>query len=242
LSFREQIANLEALDVLDAALSRIDEQIAKEQGVIDELKGELRALDDKLSADKSSLAEMERMRSELSVELRQMSTQIERSREKLSRSRNERESNAAQRELEELRKLQHDREDEIGKFAALAESAKQSIITAETRRKSVADDLAGRETETNAQLGQAGSERATKWAERTRIAATIPGLTLRRYDQVRKKKGSAIAPAADGICLACHMSLPPMLYQKLLRSEVLEQCPSCARILYLQRPTPPEGG
>ena len=65
-------------------------------------------------------------------------------------------------------------------------------------------------------------------------------MTLRRYDQVRlRKKGSAIAKTIDGICLACHMSLPSMLFQKLMRSDVFEQCPSCARILYYQAPADP---
>ena len=60
-------------------------------------------------------------------DVRNMNQQLEHSREKLSRSRTERESNAAQRELEELRKLVRDREDEIGK------------LTAESRRVPAAD-------------------------------------------------------------------------------------------------------
>jgi predicted nucleic acid-binding Zn-ribbon protein len=67
-------------------------------------------------------------------------------------------------------------------------------------------------------------------------------MTLRRYEQVRKRKGSAIAKTIDGTCLACHMRLPPMLFQKLLRGEVFEQCPSCARILYYEAPTAPPAG
>ena len=57
---------------------------------------------------------MDKTRTELLAELRQMTQQIDRSREKLSRSRNERESNAAQREVEELRKLHRDREEDLG--------------------------------------------------------------------------------------------------------------------------------
>jgi len=67
-------------------------------------------------------------------------------------------------------------------------------------------------------------------------------MTLRRYDQVRLRKGNAIAKTIDGTCLACHMRLPPMLFQKLMRGDALDQCPSCARILYYEAPSDTQPG
>jgi predicted nucleic acid-binding Zn-ribbon protein len=32
------------------------------------------------------------------------------------------------------------------------------------------------------------------------------------------------------------MRLPPMLFQKLMRGDAFEQCPSCNRILYYEPP------
>ena len=55
---------------------------------------------------------------------------------------------------------------------------------------------------------------------------------LRRYEAVLKKKGSAIARTTDGDCQACHVALPPQLFQKVLRRETFEECPMCHRILY----------
>src|SRR5262249_47353733 len=127
LSLRDQIANLEALAAVDAELKRLEDQLAEERNTLANLKSELRKHDEKLVADRASVSDMDRTRGELVAEVRQMTTQIERSREKLSRSRNERESNAAQRELEELRKLVRDREDEIEKLVGLSDAAKKSI-------------------------------------------------------------------------------------------------------------------
>ena len=72
-----------------------------------------------------------------------MTQQLDHSREKLSRSRTERESNAAQRELEELRKLVRDREDEIGKLSADAEASRQQLEATEAEHKRLAADLGG---------------------------------------------------------------------------------------------------
>jgi predicted nucleic acid-binding Zn-ribbon protein len=241
LSLSEQIANLEALEAVDAELRRLEDQLSEERNTVATLRGELSKLDERLSTDRASLAEMEKTRSDLTAEIRQMNTQIERSRDKLGRSRNERESNAAQRELEELRKLQRDREDEIGKLQILSDAAKKAIEETETQQKKITGELGGRESVTSPELAHAAKERDEKLVQRAAIAAKVQPVTLRRYEQVRKRRGNAIAKTTDGICLSCHMRLPPMLFQKLMRGDGFEQCPSCARILYYEAPTD-EGG
>jgi predicted nucleic acid-binding Zn-ribbon protein len=243
LSIRDQIVKLEALAAVDAELRRLDEQLAEERSVLANLKNELRMLDERLVTDRASLAEMDKTRGELMAEVRQMTGQIERSREKLSRSRNERESNAAQRELEELRKLQRDREDESTKLSTLADAARKTIEETEAAQKKVADDLGGRESDISKSLSAAMKEHEAKLAERAKLVEAVPATTFRRYEQVRKRKGSAIAKTIDGTCLACHMRLPPMLFQKLMRGDAFDQCPSCARILYYEPPADArEGG
>jgi predicted nucleic acid-binding Zn-ribbon protein len=242
LSLRDQIVSLEALAAIDADLRRLEEQLTEERGTLANLKSELRKLDEKLSIDRASLVEMDKTRGELMTEVRQMGTQIERSREKLSRSRNERESNAAQRELEELRKLQRDREDEINKLSLLSDSAKKSIDETEGQQKKIADELGGRESDISKKLAEAVQERDGKLVERAKLAAAVQPMTLRRYEQVRKRKGNAIAKTIDGTCLACHMQLPPMLFQKLMRGDAFDQCPSCARILYYEPPADAQQG
>lgn len=241
MSIRDQIVSLEALAAVDVELRRLDEQTAQEQGVLDKLRGELAQLEERLGRDRTKLTEMDRTRSELNGEIRQMSAQIERSREKLSRTRNERESNAAQREVEELRKLHRDREVELDKLSLLAEEARKGIEEAEAQKAKIVGELGGCEGDISTRIAAVKTEREAKAAERAAIAAKLPSMTLRRYEQVRQKRGTALAPTTTGTCLACHMSLPPMLFQRLLRGDVLEQCPSCARILYYQPPAPVAG-
>ena len=241
MSIRDQIHSLEALAAIDVELRRLDEQTSGEQGVLDKLRASLTELDERLARDRTKVTEMDRTRNELTTELRQMMQQTERSREKLSRSRNEREQNASQRELEELRKLQRDREFELEKLATFSDEARKAIEDAEAQHAKVKAELDGCESDISGRLVQVKAERVAKAAERAAITAKLPSILLRRYEQVKQKKGSALAPTTHGTCLACHMSLPPMLFQKLLRGDVLEQCPSCARILYYQPPVAESG-
>jgi uncharacterized protein len=62
----------------------------------------------------------------------------------------------------------------------------------------------------------------------------------RRYEMVRKRRGSAVAYTYGGTCSACHIAISPMMFQKLRRGEELDQCPSCQRILYFRIDPSPE--
>jgi len=86
-------------------------------------------------------------------DVRNMTQQLERSREKLSRSRTERESNAAQREIEELRKLVRIGE-EIGKLTASAEASRQQIVVTEADHGKLSEELGTREITVRNALGR----------------------------------------------------------------------------------------
>jgi predicted nucleic acid-binding Zn-ribbon protein len=179
---------------------------------------------------------MDKTRSELVQDVRNMNQQLEHSREKLSRSRTERESNAAQRELEELRKLVRDREEEIGKLTADADAYRQQIEATEGDHKKLADELGAREGDISSKLSEVGAKEQAKKTERDAAAKQLPVQLYRRYEMIRSKRGTAIAQTTDGTCKACHMSLPPQVFHRLRREPLLEQCPSCNRIIYFAAP------
>ncbi len=241
MSIREQIAHLEELASIDTEIRRIDEQLDKQRGSLEGTRAEVKGLEERLKTDRERLADMERMRNELTIELRQMSQQIERSREKLSRSRNERESNAAQRELEELRKLQRDREDEIEKIANLSEAARVSIEEGDTKRGSLTQALEGSVEGVTQAIGDLEREKTSRAEDRKRVASKLPQTVYRRYESIRTRRPFAIAKTHDGTCLGCHIAIPPMMFQKMLRQEEFEQCPNCRRILYYT-PAPAAAG
>jgi predicted nucleic acid-binding Zn-ribbon protein len=238
LSIPEQIRALERLAHIDSELRDLQEQHAQERSTLDGLRSGISRLDDKLATDGTALSAMDKARGELIQDVRNMNQQLEHSREKLGRSRTEREANAAQRELEELRKLVRDREEEIGKLTADAEAARQQFDTTQAEHKRLVDDLGAREGDISSKLGVVDVALRAKQAERDAAVKLLPAQLYRRYDLIRQKRGTGIAQTTDGTCKACHMSLPPQLFHRLRREPTLEQCPSCNRIIYFSAPTP----
>lgn len=232
VSIRDQIAPLEELANIDVDVRRLEEQIGKQRGSLEGMRSEARELETRLKADRDTYAMMEKTRSELGIELRQMTQQIERSREKLQRSRNERENNAAQREIEELRKLHRDREEEIERLTSATDAAKKSIDATEAKLRGIQAQVEGTAEGTTRDLGELEAQRAARLEARAVVVKKLPAALLRRYESVRTRRPYAISATHDGTCLGCHLTIPPMMFQKMLRQAEFEQCPHCRRILY----------
>ncbi len=232
MSMRPEIPFLEELSALDVDLRQIEEKLGKYRGEMETLVSEVKAIEARLKTDRDSLSTMEKARSELQTEVRQMTQQIEKSRDKLNRSRNERESNAAQRELEELRKLVRDREEEIERLTTAMDGAKNAITDAETRLAGLTRSIAGAEAGSSGDLASLEIEKKAKVAQREIVAKKLPVVLYRRYESIRTKRPIAIARLVDGTCRGCHLAIQPMMFQRMRQSGEIDQCPHCRRILY----------
>jgi predicted nucleic acid-binding Zn-ribbon protein len=234
VTMQAQIEALERLAEIDAELKDLNEELSREREALSGKKQRLEELEGRRSRDQRSVDDMERTRGELVGEMRQMSIQVEKSREKLSRCRTEREANAAQRELEELRKLYRDRELEIDKLGGLVEQARGEIDKVTVERDALAGELGQNEGEVNNRLGELEKVAGVKNEARKEAVAKVKPELYRRYELIRKRRGTGIASTLDGTCSACNMRLPPMLFQQLARGTDFGQCPSCNRILYVR--------
>jgi predicted nucleic acid-binding Zn-ribbon protein len=238
VSIQSQIDALEKLSELDAELKELSDVLRKERGELETKKTRLSELVERLSRGKHSIEDMEKARGDLMGEARQMLIQIERSREKLSRCRTERESNAVQRELEELRKLHRDREVEMEKIDVLINQGRADVTAVLVEHDKLEAELLSIEDAATGRIAEAQASFDERSKLRTELVKAVPPQIYRRYELVRSRRGTALAYTHSGICSACHISLSPMMFQKLKRGEDMDQCPSCNRIIYYRAVMP----
>ena len=238
MKIKAQIEALESLAELDAELKILDEALSQEREALGSKKEQLQQLEEQIARSAANIGEMDRVRGDVLHEARQMSVQMERSREKLSRCRTEREVNAAQREIEELRKLYRDREQEVEKLGGLADQARAEMDSKVSQRDELAGLLGSSEGEVASKLSDLEGSASKSRTERKALVEKVQPTLYRRYELIRKRRGSAIAHVTEGICSACNMQIVPMMFQQLMRGDEFQQCPSCNRILYYR---PPEG-
>ncbi|HHH31023.1 MAG TPA: hypothetical protein ENK57_22130 [Polyangiaceae bacterium] len=236
MSIEKAIETLEKLVAADDEIKALTDGIGEEQGALDGIRKELAELEERLAADRERVSEMDKTRNDLVQEMRQIAGQIDRSRERLQRARNEREAQAAERELDELRKIQRDRDDEIKKLGELSEQARISIQEAETRKAELDERLSGSLAGTTDKITSLEAELAKKRQARDALGKDMPSMVFRRYERLLSRGRSPVAKTTDGTCLGCFVKLPPMLFHEMLSRRKFEECPNCHRIIYYEPP------
>ena len=151
----------------------------------------------------------------------------------MARCRNEKEANAAQREVEEVRRLCRERETEITKLTGLIEDGRADLARVELEREEVAGQIDETQGEATAKVRELQAVFDELLKKRAEAMSQLSPIMQRRYEAVQKKRGTGAAALIDGSCTACHISLSPMLYQEIMRLQELHECPSCHRLLYL---------
>lgn len=238
MSIQASIAILKTLQVLDTRILQLQSELTDERANMDEKSERHVVLVSKIANLETAVEGMEGTRSELHGELRQLHIQVDKAREKLARCRNEREANAAQREVEEIRRMHREREFEIQKLVGLIDDARADLAKVDEERTAISGQID--ETE-GAAVEKVRTLEAQLKEQLAKKAKALDGLSrsLRaRYETVSNKRGSGVAAAVDGTCSACHIEISPMMYQEIMRLQELFTCPSCLRILYYSETVP----
>jgi uncharacterized protein len=240
VSIEKQVRLLKNLAALDAVLLRLGGELSDERGKMDARREKKAELSGRVEAIESAVQEMERTRNELHHELRQVAAQVDKAREKLTRCRNEKEANAATREVEELRRIHKEREKEIEKLVGLIGDARGDAEKAVEARDALLAELGETMDAAKTRVAELEEEVGQKAAERTEATAGVDVSILRKYEAVRGRRGSGLSEVIKGTCEACHISVSPMLFQQIMRQQELFACPSCHRLLF-SAPTSADG-
>ena len=106
--------------------------------------------------------------------------------------------------------------------------------------------LAGHERAEAAVRTEVEADRARLEGELARLAETrraleaqMPPEHVRLFaDTAAKRRGIAVSAIHDGHCQACQVRLRPQLIMEIRRGNLVAQCESCSRILYVPPPAP----
>jgi predicted nucleic acid-binding Zn-ribbon protein len=226
---------LRELVVVDEEIRKLDQELGKEREALESVKSDLTRVRGIVEKQRAQYELLENDRGSRIQEARVLGQQLERSREKLSRARNEKETNAVQREIEETRKLLRDVEDAVGKRMIELDELKKGILENEEQEASYVARIGAVEGATSERLRDIETARGERAGVRAGIANRLPQTVLRKYDQIRTKRQTGAARLEGGRCTACNIHLPPQLATRIVRGDVLSQCPSptCNRLLFV---------
>jgi predicted nucleic acid-binding Zn-ribbon protein len=212
---------------LEAALADLDARLAA--------SAPLQAAEEAFAAADARYQQLRRSQRELEASIADLNARIQPEERRLydGSVRNPKELTAIQHELELLQAQRSQLEDRLLEVMEQFEEATAARAGAETRlaearavRAEELEHLHRRREELAARLAEARSRREA-------LAATIPPPQLRLYDEIRRRRGQAVARIQGSSCTGCRVTIPESVRRKAFDPASLAQCPNCERILYV---------
>jgi predicted nucleic acid-binding Zn-ribbon protein len=215
-----------ALEANTQAQKRVYGQIGESQIVI---KSRV-----KLAEEQKNLENLTAQQKSAEWEIDDLTTKIKDIEKKLYGGKifNSKELSSLQQETEDIKKWRSALEDKSLGLMDQVELTRKAIVSSK-------DELAKQEIQWQTQQQQLTAElvqlKAAQTAledKRKQIAVLIDADTLFTYQELRKRKGLAVAKVEQGICQGCRITLPNTDLQRAKGGGIV-RCSSCGRIIFL---------
>lgn len=234
---RNQIAVLETLQQLDLELGELEDNLEKYPQEMIRYEEELKRIKESVSKTKEEFNGRKKKKMEKELNLAENKDKVKRLEGKLFEIKTYKEYEAFQKEVAEAKKLTAEIEEEILKEM-------EAVEDLESLLKEKESELAEKEKEYeqvinsyNGKISDLKSVYETKKQEKKRVTSIVSPEILSIYERIRTRNGLALAPARNEICTGCNMNIPPQLFNEVLTSSRMIQCPNCHRILYCEETT-----
>lgn len=231
----KEIEQLTELQVIDQEIAKLDAEndaklakLRERETIFQENESSISALQEKIEAAEVRRRELE---AELSDEL----SRLKERQSKMMQVQTNREYQSLLKEIEDGKKSNKEREEEIVQLMEVAEAdtkiMNEQTSTTEEEKKALAKEA----KEADKFSSAIEKQKAGIVKKRNTMAKKIKTGVLRKYDMLRKRRnGKAIVPVIKGVCQGCFMSIPPQQFNDILKGDRILNCPTCQRILYHQ--------
>ncbi len=220
------------LQQIDSKVVEIRKSITSLPAHIEPAKKDLAMLEAMLAKESKQLEDSIRWRDEQDEFIRNETEALRKAKAKLQGSQNARDFGAANREVDNKRRMVAEREEEVLK---LMEAIQKSQTDVENHQKDVVTlraQLAEEEASIKEKIAVLEAEAKEASTGRSAIVEKVDPTLMKRYEKILAQRGFAIAPIRNGSCQGCHMAVPPQTINVAGRFESIETCPRCNRMIF----------
>lgn len=216
--------------VLDVDKRRVPLEVADLKGLFEEREA-------KFLATQKEFEQLKKDRRDKEREIEEERDKVERAKAKLMSIKTNKEYYAMLKEIEQTKRSNTQREDELLAILARYEDAekRQAEFQAEV------DDVGGRYRERmvdiEARMGTFDKDIAVLDEKKAEVVKRLDKGLARRFEMIfDRRDGVAVVPARNQSCTGCHMHISPQLFNLLQRDDRIHTCPNCNRILFYEPP------
>jgi predicted nucleic acid-binding Zn-ribbon protein len=232
IALREQLRALIKLAEIDAQARGIDERLKGIPAELEERRSALRALEALVERQRSTIAEAERLLVQQDSDIAGRNEALSKAKAKSAKARTMREAEAAERELDAIRRSIKEGDTEKENLRARITQTRTGLEAPEATLEEQRQELAAAEMAAESKLSELRVEREKVVVGRDEWAKKIDKQFVRLYDRLRTKLVPAVCEVAGETCSGCRMKMAPQRFLQLKRGTDIMQCQMCNRIVY----------
>ncbi len=228
-----ELRNLIALQDLELKIASLHKQISNIPNQVQSLDNELQQAQTNHQARVARMKELSNRRRTLEGDVDMLRSKLSRLKDQLMSVKTNKEYTAMLHEIQMAEEHIRGEEDKILEVMEEAEGMENDLKASEKQVSGRTAELQEAIRQTNESVPALELELAKLEEERTGMESRIEAELLSRYRRIAEaRKGIALAEAKDELCSACHVRIRPQMYADLLRTENIQFCDSCSRILF----------
>lgn len=228
----QYIESLRKLQSVDIRIREIRDGLEKYPSEISELKEDLANRRESMELKESRTRELLDERKSLESSLERNLDSIRKSEARLFEIKTHREYEAIQKEITQTKKDNLEIEDRTISIMEETEETERLLGEERTAYSALEEEYGERITEKERKIEDLEVSRVPAEKEKSELASKIDPKILPVYERILEKNGKALALAENEKCTSCNINIPPQLFNEILKSVKLVQCPSCRKILY----------
>ncbi len=231
--YLEQIRQLVALQRVDDAIHEVKKALNSAPLECEALKQKFAAVDAQRTRILEKVDHLKEQERRINMEIEEETSRLRKSKNKLMQVSNTREYQAMAREMDNLEKRNHGREEERAALAEerqLQDTALAEISEAWNRAEA---ELKAFEAGMDARIAESQAKLDALMDTRSGVGSEVPRPVLERYEFIRRRlEHPVIVPVRDGICSGCCIAIPPQSFIELQSGQKILNCPNCQRLIY----------
>lgn len=229
---KQTLENLVELQGIDDALRDLREARTRLTSITKENAESLAVFDKMLSIVGDRIAETQTFCREKEDEIREAESNLSRSRQRMNSIQSQKELTALNKELDAARKASQSRAEELGKLQEQLRGVEVDHARRTEERNKLVGDMRAIEQHLTDEIARKEASLDELQARRKALIGTLPRDLMSKYERISKgRNGVAVIPISTETCTGCNMAVPPQVFIRLMRSETLEACANCSRLL-----------
>lgn len=230
---QEQLRHLVKLQSLDKSLYELEEEHKTIPGHLAELSLAEEKLSARLKEAQEEIDEVSARRKDLEKDSEGIRSRVRRAENRLMSAKSQREVRAANAEIEEGKDAIKSNDDLVLELMERQEKLQARITDFSNQLEEASAESKKQRTALTKRSNAIVREMNKYKGKRQSLADKVNQELIDQYDFIRKaRQGVALAPVKDGICMACHVQIPPQQFNELQKVDRVMSCPTCHRMLY----------